>query len=184
MGAAAAAGSPPSALLVLFFLLLAGARQPATARPLTMATAADTEDASLIDAANSTSTNTGSSNSGPPESSWPFRTDKCLYDEAELCNTAVGGRVCAWCDSPRGCFPLDRLDDVSAQCERVRRRAPSLETECESVATRADCLAQELCRWCTSRVVDDACFGMLEARRLPPQVFNCSIIPEYYILPA
>ncbi|CAA6664948.1 unnamed protein product [Spirodela intermedia] len=46
--------------------------------------------------------------------------------------------------------------------------------DCRELRSEAECArSSRRCRWCTSEVLDDMCFGAAEAWRLPQQVFAC-----------
>ncbi|KAL6992354.1 hypothetical protein U1Q18_010463 [Sarracenia purpurea var. burkii] len=54
----------------------------------------------------------------------------------------------------------------------VRRRNQVV--DCNEMALKSKCLQKSnKCRWCRSEALDDMCFSISEAWRLPPQVFSC-----------
>ncbi|KAM3362004.1 hypothetical protein P3S68_016858 [Capsicum galapagoense] len=56
-----------------------------------------------------------------------------------------------------------------------RRKYSNRVPECGIIGSKSDCLQNQECRWCTSDVLDDACFVKSEASRLPSQIFTCHL---------
>lgn len=106
--------------------------------------------------------------------SWPFKNERCNYTSKIACTAAAGGRACVWCNG-RGCQPVGQAgSNLVDVCASAPRRRPSEAVECEDIASVDKCNLLDRCTWCTSSVVDDGCFGFVEARRLPWQVFDCT----------
>ncbi|KAJ7542957.1 hypothetical protein O6H91_09G019800 [Diphasiastrum complanatum] len=101
------------------------------------------------------------------------RFDQCQHATSKDCQDAVG-KVCKWCDQPEKCYPSDFARSLGILCSGQQLRHATEVKECEDVAFRNQCLSMDRCRWCKSEVLDDACFSLSEARKLPVQVFSCA----------
>uniref|UniRef100_A0ACD5W3F1 Uncharacterized protein n=1 Tax=Avena sativa TaxID=4498 RepID=A0ACD5W3F1_AVESA len=66
--------------------------------------------------------------------------------------------------------------DAAAAAGKSRSKGKVAGSGCRDLATRGECVASgggSRCRWCRSEALDDMCFGVAEAWRLPNEVFSC-----------